>query len=595
MRTFLAFKYHEEITDSEIDAALSRVKNHYYNPENLNLELNTRGVSNKTIGAYVIDLKETSLKWPSIYEEKGDYLITYSPPSNWKEYSKTGVIENGPKELLSHILGNKYEDNIFSAPTCFAVFSNDKSEMNIYTDSIGFTRLYEYHGEKGVFWSNRPGVLPLLANEKAEMSKDGWSSLAAIGWFGSNSSPIEGVTRIDPGIAIQAHAKLDKPRNQIDYGAFNSLISYRPQSSLNYKEIAENMRNTLDSYQDLWDVPYTVDLSGGKDSRICAATAISAGIENITFRTIANYDDELEVAKSLLNKVNQTHNHMIINPLSQIDEKEKILRKKPIKDRMKLYFLNTDGDCTPAVVQNNVTEKMIYSKTKKIKVAGVLGNIAKPFYLNSYKQVEKFSKLKNDAAFEKLKLSLFKYEAVSENANKRAIGLVKSQLQKGKGMGINGTKLLDYFSLVDYGRRWPPQGNLIDSFSIFYSNELIKQSMNMTTEERMEYKFFTGVTKYLVPEWENQEYFKLSIEKDERSNKKMRLWQTSDKDDIEGILKRPKLWNEYFDENKLKQLWENAKIDNLGIYTNAIEKLFYRVIMIAHFEEYLEDLNSGIS
>src|SRR5699024_3769915 len=162
-------------------------------------------------------------------------------------------------------------------------------------------------------------------------------------------------------------------------------------------------------------------------------------------------------------------------------------------------------------------------------------------------------------------------------------------------------------------------------------------SMNMNLSERMESKFFSGITKYLVPEWEDARYFKLSAETDDRSNKKMRLWQTSDKDDIEEILNKPKLWNEYFDEKKLKQLWEDAryfklsaetddrsnkkmrlwqtsdkddieeilhkpklwneyfdekklkqlwedaKIDNLGIYTNAIEKLFYRVMMVSNF------------
>src|SRR5699024_2273081 len=186
--------------------------------------------------------------------------------------------------------------------------------------------------------------------EKAEMSKDGWSSLAAIGWFSNNTSPIEKVMRIEPGIAIQVHSDKDKPRNQVDYGAFSSLISFRPQETLELNKIATDMRNTLNSYQDLWDVPYTVDLSGGKDSRVCAATAISAGIKNIKFRTIANYDDELAVAQNLLEKVNQIQNHMVINPVSSIDENEEILKKSPIKDRMKLYFLITDGDCTPAVV-----------------------------------------------------------------------------------------------------------------------------------------------------------------------------------------------------------------------------------------------------
>lgn len=594
MRTFLAFKYDSIISEEEFTAAVNRVRYHYYESLEDDVKISEKIVRHKNIGAIIFDLADSPLQWEDFYEDEEGYLITYAPPSNWKKYCKSEDVKLGPSELLSYLRNNKDENHQFSEPACFATIEKKTEEMNIFTDVIGFLRLYEYQGKNGTFWSNRAGALPLFSGEKAELNKEGWAGLASVGWFIDNTSPIDKVMRVKQGITIKVNTDIEKPRVHFDYGAFSSIVSQRPQQELDFEAIADDMKFTLDSYQALWEIPFTVDLSGGKDSRICSAAVISAGIDNVKFRTVANYDDELAVASELLEKVGLQDKHMIVNPTSDLGKKENILNKRPIKERMRLYFHTTDGDCTPAVVQNDISTKALYKSSKKLKVAGVLGGVAKPVYFNNEKQLEKLKKLKNDAALIRLKQSHLKYDAVTDKAENIGIELMASSLQNGKNLGLHNLRLLDYFSIADNGRRWPPQGNRIDSFAVFFSNEFLKQSMNMSLSERMDSKFFSGITKYLVPEWEDARYFKLSSDTDDRSNKKMRLWQTSDKEDIEEMLRSPKLWNEYFEEKKLIQLWEDAKIDNLGIYTNAIEKLFYRVMMISNFHSHINRLNSNL-
>src|SRR5699024_357508 len=113
-------------------------------------------------------------------------------------------------------------------------------------------------------------------------------------------------------------------------------------------------------------------------------------------------------------------------------------------------------------------------------------------------------------------------------------------------------------------------------------------------EERINNEFFTNSNKYFLPEWGDVRYFQKTDDKDGRSEKKMRLWQTSDREGIEKILNEPKRWNECFDEKQLLCLWEEAKTGSLNNSSDAIEKLFYRVIMIAHYQEHLDRLNSYI-
>lgn len=592
MRTFIAFKIDTDYNDEIIRDGIERIRNHYYESIDDGVEYSEEIVIHNNIGAVIFDLKDSALLWDNVYEKNDLSLITYAPPANWKKYCKSQDVSAGPEELLEYVTLNNDSSFDFSAPTCFAVINKSKSEMDIYTDTIGFSRLYEYRGRNGWYWSNRAGALPLFSDEKAEMNKDGWASLAAAGWFIDNASPIDKVTRVKQGIKINVNNDKYQPRKQIDYGAFSNIVSQKPQEKLDLKKIAEDMKFTLNSFQALWDLPFIVDLSGGKDSRICSAAAISSGIENVEFRTVANYDDELQVAQELLSKVGLEHKHTVIYPTT---DDEVIIEKNPIKERMKLFFHITDGDCTPAVVQNNISENTLYKPSKKIKVAGALGAVAKPLYYNTDKRVKKLISLKNDAAITRIKDTYFKYSSVRPEMETKTVEMIASTVQSGKSLGIHNLTLLDYFYLADRGRRWSPQSNHIDRFSVFFSNEFLTQSMNMSLDERMNADFFLGITKYLVPEWENARYFIKSTEVDERSDKKMRLWQTSDKEEIEEILNNPDIWNEYFDEEKLIKLWEDAKNDVLGAYTDASEKLFYRVMMIAHYQDHLKRVNHHIS
>ncbi|WP_052256873.1 hypothetical protein [Salinicoccus sp. YB14-2] len=593
MRTFIAFRIDTDNPDEFLTKGIERIRKHYYESIDKNVNYTEKIIRYKNIGAVIFDLEDSPLLWKDVYEENNFALITYAPPTNWKRYCNSKDIKKAPGELLNYLVNNPHKSHGFSAPTCFATLDKSQEELNIYTDAMGFSRLYEYRGENGWFWSNRAGALPLLAGEKAEINKDGWSNLCAAGWFIGNNSPIENVIRIDQGIRVNISSDINQPRKLLDDGSFSNLVSSRPKESIDYENIAEDMKFNLDSFRNLWNLPLIVDLSGGKDSRICSAAVISSGATDVEFRTVANYDEEVNVAHRLLKKIGLENKHLIVNPIAGNDSGKVI--KRSIEDRMKLFFHSTDGDCTPAVVQNNITEKSLYTYSTKLKIAGPIGAAAKPLYYNTEKRVEKLERLGNDAALERLKQSYFKYDSVRPEIQNKTIESISAVLQKGRSYGLRKLELLDYFFIADRGRRWTPQNNHIDRYSVFFSNVFLSEAMNLTIDERLNNEFFKGINEYLVPEWHGEAYFKQSTEFDERSHKKMRLWQTSDKEGIEEILNNPDIWNEYFDEEKLIKLWEDAKNDVLGAYTDASEKLFYRVMMIAHYQDYLKRVNHHIS
>src|SRR5699024_6829549 len=236
----------------------------------------------------------------------------YAPPPNWKKFSKSENIVNAPYELLESVSQDKSIINDFSTPTSFCLIDEEKETLDIITDPFGFARLYEYRGENGWFWSNRPGALPILAGEEAKLDKEAWEFFCSAGWFIDTTSPIEKVVRIEPGFRIKANTENYSPRILINDGNFDKMVSPRSYKKFNAKQIANDMLENFSSYSELWTLPLVVELCGGKDSRVCAAAVSASGTKEVQFNTIGTLEKETATAANLLKRVNLSHKHNII-------------------------------------------------------------------------------------------------------------------------------------------------------------------------------------------------------------------------------------------------------------------------------------------
>lgn len=591
MRTFLAFKYDNETSEKEINQGIERVKKHYYESHPINFEVETSIYTHKNLGAVVFDSKDTPLKWKSVEENNNGALITFAPPPNWKKFSKSGDVNQAPSELLDELSTNKELQSRFSTPTCLCTINKDKDELDIFTDPLGFARLYEYKGENGWFWSNRPGALMLMAGDEAKLDKDAWEFFSSAGWFVDTTSPIEKVVRIEPGLRINASSDYYQPRNLVNYGAFEKMVSPRKYKKFNSKIIAQDMLENLASYSELWSLPFDVDLSGGKDSRVCSAAVIASKTDDVQFNTIATFEKEAETAQILLEKVNLTHKHNIIQPSER--NKDKKVVKTPLKERLRTLFHHSDGDLTPVLTRTGVFPETHFSNINKVWIQGAMGEIGKATFYSSETFYKRLIQKGNDAAYERVTRAYSLLDGVRPEVTDKANQFMFGVIQKGKAKGISDLYLLDYFYLVERARRWLPQNSDISRYSAFFSNEYLEQSFNMSYEEKLNLDVFTSVIEELVPEWKDVPFYRRKLtDRDERTEKGLRLWQTSDKEEIEEILNAPDSWNDIFDEEKILNIW-NAAID--GDFHPGIESLFDRLVMRATFQDHLDRINSQIN
>src|SRR5699024_9900574 len=132
-------------------------------------------------------------------------------------------------------------------------------------------------------------------------------------------------------------------------GGLDKLIGPRKVNEVNVEEVAKDIQKNFSSFAELWDRPFKVDLTGGKDSRVSEAAIISAGDQNVQFRTIANIEGEVDTASELLKIVNREEQHDI----TEVTEK-RLSNRTPIKTRIKTLLHEHDGDYTPVVMKHAI-------------------------------------------------------------------------------------------------------------------------------------------------------------------------------------------------------------------------------------------------
>lgn len=591
MRTFIAFKFDTDISSEEITKSIDRVKHHYYETVKVNFDVEVSEYRYKNIGAVIFDSKTSPLRWESVVHDGNKALITYAAPPNWKKFSESGDVSKAPLELLNKLIDNKEISSEFSTPTSVCVIDEDKETLDIMSDPFGFARLYEYRGENGWFWSNRSGALPILAGEEAKIDKDAWEFFCGAGWFVDTTSPLQNVVRIEPGVRVNVSTGYDSPRLLINNGSFDQMVAPRPYKRFNPKQIAQDMLENFASFSELWSLPLVVDLSGGKDSRVCAAAVIASGAENVQFNTIATLEKEAETAALLLNKVNLSHKHNIIHPGKV--KRSAALKRTPIAERAKTLFHYTDGDLSPVSIRSNLNPDTHFNDIKKIWVQGAMGEIGKATFYGTESLYKRLLKKDESAVYGRLTQAYSVLDGINPEIADTRDKFIFNVLYKGKTKGLSSLYLLDYFYFVERARRWLPQSVDISRYSAFYSNEFLEQSFNMSYEEKLNLDIIKAVIGELLPEWKDVPFYKKQLsDKDERTEKGLRLWQTSDKEHIEKILSNPKRWNDMFDEEKVLDMWNNA-IE--GKFHPSLESLFDRLIMRACFDDHLTRLNKHLT
>lgn len=583
MRTFLAFKSKENLDEEDYVKKIDKVKT-YYESQFLKYDLLVEKHLYKNIGAFILDSQQNSLNFPSKIMKDDQSILTFFPPISVAEEN---INFNEKLFNLSNKLNNdnQYLNNLPS-PFLFCTIDEHKEELSIYPDMMGINRLYKLENENGVYWSNRPAALLIFADERAKIDIKSWKIYSVTGWFMNKKTPFEKIERVEHSVIFKAKCNDKKLYYKINTNGLEYLITLNSEQNISTNDIAFDMINNLKNFQSFWNIKMQVDISGGQDSRVSAASVIRSDIQNFYFRSITDIDAEVNTAKHLLETIENSHDFKIVNPAINMVNCPDLLERV---DRLLFEF---DGDFATVMMNSPIIESNKFIDLDKTFLNGFGGEISKGAFYASQKWIDKLISKGENAAFYRLSTHLSKLGNIDDESIKLMEEELSIILNKSREYNFTGLKQLDFFYFHERIRRWSPLGDIVHSYSPFLSKYFISAGLNACPIDNMNVILHKEIIDTLIPEWRNIDFFKATPEQSKEKDKKnLRIWQTSDKNQVERILNNSESWNDSFLEKDIVKLWEKAKEQGIPNYQ---ETIFQRVVLRARFNEHLIRINAVI-
>src|SRR5215207_5117062 len=297
--TWVAYAFDEPAPRDGIERSLNRVRAHY--GELYAEPLQDRSHVSPTVGMALWRRDDPRLRWAPWIEDGGTVVASTNAVAGWETVTGHVDVAQAPLELGRALAADPERLAELTPPFVIAVLNSERERLLIVNDFLATARLYEMRTPSGRVWSNRLGALPLFAGGEPGLDPEGWAIHAAAGWFLGTTTPLRGAVKVRPGSAITVEGSPTGARIRHDEtDAVRRLVAPR-RTSLSKQAAAAADQSVAPSRSigSIWSVGPTINLSGGRDSRISAAGAIAAGLD-AKFRTMDIEPGEVEAARELL-------------------------------------------------------------------------------------------------------------------------------------------------------------------------------------------------------------------------------------------------------------------------------------------------------
>lgn len=216
--------------------------------------------------------------------------------------------DTDPWSLASAVLDGSIHQGDLGAP--FAVARWSKGRLEIANDMLGLVRLFHYHFDGGDVWSTRQGLAHIFMGEEPERNSVAWSGMASVGWAIGGETQLGHGKQLIGGARIQAGYRhgvnFVEERNCFSEWIDSTRTGPPPSTTQNVRDMELVMASAK-----RWPTRPVADLSGGKDSRVCAAIGIRSGAVSVV-RTINSDRGEVETAKKLMESADPNVQHLVV-------------------------------------------------------------------------------------------------------------------------------------------------------------------------------------------------------------------------------------------------------------------------------------------
>jgi hypothetical protein len=572
--TWVAYAFDEPVSLEAIDAALQRVRAHY---AQLYAEPLTAGSrTSTTVGMALWRREDPRLRWPCWAEGGGTAVASTNAVTGWERVVGEVEPDRAPLELGRALASDPERLVELNPPFVLAALDSDATRLVIVNDFLATARFYELRTPSGWMWSNRLGALPLFAAIAPELDPDGWAIHAAAGWLLGPATPLRGAMKVGPGSAITVDAGPSGATvHHAETGAVRRLVAPRRARLGEQARAAAGQSFALArSIGEVWDVAPTINLSGGRDSRISAAGAIAADLD-AKFRTMDIEPGEVDAARQLLEAAPGS---LALDVL----EMESGEPDDSLAERIGAIHLVHDGLANPMGGQGalELPQRGFVSPL----VTGHGGELAHGFYYDATRLRRELWPATRKRLLGRLERSgRQRHNSAREDAYALYLAEVERTLDEGRAHGVRGASLLDYYYLAERLPHRAGLGSRNDRYSACCTPAFVRGAFDLSPRARTRAALHWAVLDELTPAWSAIPFFHGGGGR-MRPMRRQRIWERPRHSaDMEEMLASPELWNDAFEPDRIQGMWQDAKAGaGHSHYEAAFMRIAWRVCFAEH-------------
>lgn len=461
----------------------------------------------------------------------------------------------------------------------YACLFREGDEIRLVNDSLGMARFYEFDFGGIVVWATRPGLAHIFAAESAGKDETAWSGMATLGWNAGGHSHIGAGVQLGGRTRITASGDLGLVKED----RYAEWVHGAPEKGASWTDASTGMVRTMSLGRYFSNLPIA-DLSGGKDSRLLAAAALTSGVTD-KVRTVRSDYGEVETAQRLVELYPGEITHIVTDVSAP--------RVESLDSDLVPHVAVTMRGSEGATVASTALRGPAFSGYVPLTIARFNGHGGEALHGGEYcggAWKEKLAGKSLGAALDRMVAMVMVARGVSDVGRERTVEVVRQRLDSGLAMGIDSAYgLLNYFYSSERMALWASSSPNRAVITPYYSSGLLHHIARTFTEETHFERFYFDILNSLVPQWSEVPFYR-PVGGARRASKF--FWENFHWPTMRDYVIARADSSSNFAADGVRSLVEAV---GAGDWTKRVEVSLSRFIWEASVDSVLEDVNHRVS
>ncbi|WP_405105309.1 hypothetical protein OG559_18115 [Micromonospora sp. NBC_01405] len=441
-------------------------------------------------------------RWPTVDTEGPVTAVSMGIPVGLD-------VVTGPAALAGRLLAGEDVHRDLVPP--FGLLALDTDRFALQQDWLGMARVFTGTADGVTAYCTRPALLAAFLHGEVRPDLDGWTSYTSCGHFGGEFSPIAGTRLLRPGERATGRRVAGggwRLASELRYATDDVVSSgYADQGRPVHEQLeraADALTRAAASVHRLYGDEIALGLSGGKDSRLIAATLIAA---DLMPRFLTNEDTraEGEVARQLVQILRNKRGLDPEHQLRLVGAPAEVLGTG-LRERARLLLDHYDHQFPSTYLARSAVPPTLPDQVRSATLTGAAGELAIGYW---YPAAEA-DPMPTPEEASMARLLAAPHGAIAPEVLAAEKARISGILDHAREVGLAGLHLLDYLYLVERMRRWATSAYTTGMVTPFLAPGFVATTFALTPAQKRDRLLHTGLIARLVPEWSEVPFVSVS-------------------------------------------------------------------------------------